>query len=130
MPAPPTTPALSARIGSAEVSSTIDSTSYTIAAGNSVTFTVALMGNGGTPSGTVSFSADGKVIADCANVAVANGKARCTTSRLNGGQLKITGAYAGDATYGTGLAGPITQTVTGTLVATAESGNLLERRKG
>jgi hypothetical protein len=106
-PPPPTT------IGSAPVSTTIDSSSYTIAAGNSVTFTVVLMGNSGTPSGTVNFQAEGTSISGCSAVAIANGRALCTTSSLTGGTYKITGLYSGDATYGIGQAGPITQTVTG-----------------
>jgi hypothetical protein len=109
-PAPPTPPPTS---GSAPVSSTIDSSSYTIAAGSSVTFTVALMGNSTTPSGTVNFKSEGVSLPGCSAVAVSSGKALCTTNSLTGGTFKITGLYSGDATYGTAQAGPITQTVTG-----------------
>jgi hypothetical protein len=112
-PPPAPTPPPPGTIGSAPVSTTIDSSSYTIAAGNSVTFTVALMGNSGTPGGTVDFKAEGISISGCSAVAIANGKALCTTASLTGGTYKITGLYSGDATYGIGQAGPITQTVTG-----------------
>jgi uncharacterized repeat protein (TIGR01451 family) len=71
------------------------------------------MGNSGTPGGTVNFKAEGTSISGCAAVAISSGKALCTTSSLTGGTYKITGLYSGDATYGIGQAGPITQTVTG-----------------
>ena len=91
----------------------MDSSSYTIAAGQTVTFTVRLMGNGTTPTGTVAFKAGGNVINGCSAIAVANGQALCTTNSLGAGSWPITGAYSGDSVYGSGVAGPITQTVTG-----------------
>ena len=118
-PTPPPPPPPTTTIGSAPVSSTIDSSSYTIAAGSSVTFTVALMGNSGTPTGTVHFKSEGVSISGCTAIAVANGRALCTTSGFTGGTYKITGLYSGDAVYGAGQAGPITQTVTGAAAPTA-----------
>jgi hypothetical protein len=91
----------------------MDSSSYTINAGQSVTFTVRLMGNGATPTGTVAFKANGNLINGCSAVAVSNGQALCTTTTLAAGSWAITGAYSGDPTYGAGVAGPITQTVNG-----------------
>lgn len=99
--------------GTASVSSGMDSSMYTSSAGQAVTFTATFAGNSGTPTGTVHFKAESTSIAGCTAVAIANGKALCTTSSLTAGTYKITGLYSGDATYGTGQAGPITQTVTG-----------------
>ena len=110
---PPTT-------GSTPVSTTIDSSSYTIAAGNTVTFTVNVMGNGATPTGTINFTSDGVSIAGCSAAPLSTGKATCTTAALAAGAHQVRGNYSGDATYGAGVAGPITETVTG-VVAVAES---------
>jgi hypothetical protein len=105
-PAPTTSPA-----GNAAVSLTMDSSNYSVSVGQSVTFTVRLMGNGATPTGTVAFKASGTVISNCAAIAASNGQATCTTTALTSGSYQITGTYSGDSTYGAGLAGPITQTV-------------------
>ena len=90
----------------------MDSSSYTISAGVAVTFTATITGNNGTPTGTVSFSADNVTIAGCGGAAVVGGKAICTTSSLTAGTHAIRGAYSGNPTYSSGTAGPITQTVT------------------
>jgi hypothetical protein len=92
----------------------MDSSSYAIAAGQSVTFTARLIGNAGTPSGTVAFKAGSATITGCSSVAINGGQATCTTSSLTSGSYAIAGTYSGDATYGAATAGPITQTVTGT----------------
>lgn len=91
----------------------MDSSSYTIAAGQSVTFTARLIGNASTPSGTVAFKAGSAAISGCSAVTISGGQATCTTSSLTGGSYAITGNYSGDATYVAAVAGPITQTVTG-----------------
>lgn len=105
--------------GGAAVSATMDSSSYTIAAGQSVAFKAAVMGNNGTATGSITFNADGNPISGCSAVGVSGGTATCTTSALAGGTHAITGVYSGDSTYGAAQAGPITETVTGgTVVAT------------
>jgi len=106
-PAPPATP------GSASPSLGLDASAYTIAAGQSVTYTARISGNSGTPTGTVDFRANAVSIAGCGAVALSGGAANCTTSYGAGGAYAITGVYSGDATYSVGQAGPITQTVTG-----------------
>jgi hypothetical protein len=93
------------------ISSTMDSSSYTITAGQNVTFTARLMGNATAPTGTVAFKANGNTIAGCSTVTVSNSTALCTTNSLTAGSYQITGAYSGDSVYSNGLAGPITQTV-------------------
>ena len=93
------------------VSATMDSSAYTIKAHQSVTFTAAVMGNFGTPTGTIAFQDGTGVISGCGGVAISGGKATCTTSALTHGSHPIRGMYSGDATYGPGVAGPITETV-------------------
>jgi hypothetical protein len=93
------------------VSATMDSSAYTIKARQAVTFTAAVMGNFGTPTGTIAFKDGTGAISGCGAVAIAGGKATCTTSSLTRGSHQIRGWYSGDATYGIGVAGPITETV-------------------
>jgi hypothetical protein len=83
-----------------------------------VTFTARLGGGSGTPSGSVSFRANGNAISGCSSVGLSGGVATCSTS-LGGGSYAITGVYSGDATYGAAQAGPITQTVTGSSTQSA-----------
>ena len=114
--APATTPTASpspatSTTGSAPISLTMDSSSYTVNVGQSVTFTVRLIGNGSTPTGTVAFKAGGTLVGGCEASAASNGQATCTTTALASGSYQITGTYSGDATYSAGLAGPITETV-------------------
>ena len=104
--------------GTASVSATLDSSAYTSSAGQSVTFTAAVMGSSGAPTGNVKFQDNGTPISACSSIALSNGKALCTTSALSGGTHAITGVYSGDSTYGGGVAGPITQTVSGSSGAT------------
>jgi hypothetical protein len=99
----------------------MDSSSYTIAAGQNVTFTARVMGNSGTPTGTVNFKASGTTIGGCGSVAVSSGQASCTTSSLSSASYAITGVYSGDSKYAGAIAGPITETVTGG-AATAQYG--------
>ncbi len=116
-----TTSGTTSSIGAASSSSTMDSSSYAIAAGQSVTFTARVMGNSGTPTGTVSFRAGSSTITGCGAVALAGGQATCTTSSLSGGSYAISGVYSGDSTYAGAVAGPITETVAGN-AATASYG--------
>jgi hypothetical protein len=111
-PVPPVATPTAPR-GSAAISSAIDSSSYSSNAGQSVTFSVKLMGNSGTPTGSVLFKAGSDTISGCAAVTLANGYASCTTSSLAAGTYKVSGTYTGNATYAAGFAGPITQTVKG-----------------
>ena len=91
----------------------MDSSAYTVNLGQTVTFTARVIGNGATPSGTVTFKASGSAITGCTSVAIANGQALCTTTALTAGAFQITGDYSGDSAYTAGVAGPVTQTVNG-----------------
>jgi hypothetical protein len=114
---PAVTQAVDGGSGSASASLGIDSSAYTITAGQSVTFTVTLSGNAGTPTGTINFRTGSVSIAGCGAVAIAAGSATCTTSSLAAGSHAVTGLYSGGGNYGAGIAGPITQTVLGTAVS-------------
>jgi hypothetical protein len=79
-------------------------------------------GTSGTPTGTIAFKDNGALIAGCESVALSAGKALCSTGALAAGSHKITGDYSGNATYGKGVAGPITQTVTAPVTLPASFG--------
>jgi hypothetical protein len=97
----------------------MDSSRYNSESGQSVTFTAKVMGNSGTPTGTVAFRDNGSTIAACSAVPVSATLANCTVATLAIGSHAITGVYSGDSVYGTGVAGPITQAVSGVLNTSA-----------
>jgi hypothetical protein len=76
---------------------TLTSSPNPAAAGMIVTFSASVSGSGATPSGEVTFSDGSTVI--CANVALASGRAACTTSTLAGSTTAhaISANYTGDA---------------------------------
>ncbi len=68
--------------------------------GQSVTFTATVSANApgaGTPSGSVSFFADGNPV--CTNAAMSGGQATCSTSSLAAGSHAITAVYGGDTDF-------------------------------
>lgn len=86
----------------------MDSSSYSIAAGQAVTFTATIPGAGG----TVDFQDNGNAIGACSGVGVSpSGTAYCSTSSLSAGTHAIRAVYSGSASYAPGIAGPITQAV-------------------
>jgi hypothetical protein len=89
----------------------MDSSSYTISAGQGVTFTATFSGGSGTPTGGVTFRDNGNAISTCSAVTASSGAATCTTSALAAGSHAISAQYWGDSVYGTGVVGPITETV-------------------
>ena len=78
--------------------------------GQSVTFTATVSGSGAAPTGTVRFADGGTTITGCSAVAIASGRAACTTSALAAGSRTITASYSGDSSYGAG-SGTVIQTV-------------------
>jgi hypothetical protein len=88
----------------------IVSSNTTTLVGQSVTFTVTLVGNG-MLSGNVKFLDNGQTVPNCGSVPMMNGVARCTTNRLVRGSHQIKGNYSGNTTNPAAVAGPITQTV-------------------
>jgi hypothetical protein len=82
-----------------------------------LTFTATLGGATFTPiapTGTISFSINGKAIADCPSVTVSATTltATCTTSTLVAPTDTIAASYSGDANFKAASPAPITQTVT------------------
>ena len=116
-PVPPTVPPVTSPPPSttspAAASATMDSSAYSAAPGQSLTITARFLGNGGTPTGVVSFASDGAAINGCSKVSLSSGAAQCSTNSLASGQHKVTAAYSGDSTYGAAMAGPITLTIAG-----------------
>jgi hypothetical protein len=94
-------------------------------AAQSVTFTATVTGAGGTPTGTVSFRADGTTISGCSAVALSGGSATCATSALASGARAITAAYSGNATFAASTSSALTQTVNpmATTIAVTTSGS-------
>ena len=81
--------------------------------GQSVTFTATVSPTDG--GGSVSFSSNGVVIANCATQPLSetagSSQATCTTTELSGGTDSIAASYSGDDSYGSSSANPINQTV-------------------
>ncbi len=96
-------------VTSAATSVAITSSANPSSLGQAVTFTAAVSGNGGTPTGTVLFK-DGA--ATLFTGTLANGLASYTTSTLSPGTHAITVAYGGDALFASS-AGALAQQVSG-----------------
>ncbi len=117
-------------VNPAATTTTVSSSANPSSAGQPVTFTATVTGNGG---GTVTFYADGSAtpITGCAAVALADPpslpfQATCTTSTLAVGTHAITAAYSGDTQYApsTGtLAGGQTVNTVATTTTVASSAN-------
>jgi len=68
--------------------------------GEAVTFTASVTGSAGTPTGTVTFTANGNPIPECPSpVNLTNGSAQCATHSLPEGSDLIRASYSGDNTY-------------------------------
>src|SRR5258706_7811879 len=112
-PSPSPSPSPSPPPAPVPASYTMDSSRYTVNAGQAVMFTARVIGGTSAPTGSVTFKASGNAIAGCVSVAVSNRKALCTTTGLPAANYQVTGDYSGDTAYTAGVAGPITQTVLG-----------------
>ncbi len=82
-----------------------------------ITFTATVTGNGGTPTGSVNFLANGNVIG--AGNVNASGVATFTTSTLAAGTYAITATYTGDANDANSTSLPVSLTVSLATTATA-----------
>ncbi|SPE18212.1 putative NHL repeat containing protein [Candidatus Sulfotelmatomonas gaucii] len=74
-----------------------------------ITFTAKVTGNGGVPTGSVNFLANGNVIG--AGTVGALGTATFSTSTLAAGTYVVTAAYTGDANNSGSTSGPVSLTV-------------------
>ena len=102
---------------------TVSSSANPATYGQSVTFTATVTGSGGTPTGTVTFTANSSTIAGCSAVALSSGTAHCTTSLLFVGSETIGASYSGDSNFTTS-SGTLTQTVNQASVSVSVSANL------
>jgi len=82
-----------------------------------ITFTAQVTGNGGTPTGSVNFLANGIVIGSGA--LNASGTATFTTTTLAAGTYSITATYTGDANNGSNTSSPTSLTISLATTATA-----------
>jgi sugar lactone lactonase YvrE len=74
-----------------------------------ITFTAKVTGNGGAPTGSVNFLANGNVIG--AGSVTASGTVTFSTSTLAAGTYTISAAYTGDANDGVSASAPVSLTV-------------------
>jgi hypothetical protein len=74
--------------------------------GDPVTVSATVSGPSGTPTGVVSFAANGSAIAGCTAQALVGGTATCTTTTLAVGSVTLRATYAGDTVYAAGSSSP------------------------
>ncbi len=84
--------------------------------GTAITIAAKVTGNGGTPTGSVNFLANGNIIA---TAVLSGGTASFTTSTLAPGTYSITASYAGDAADSPSTSTAVSETVG--LIPTATS---------
>jgi hypothetical protein len=109
---------LAAPIGTPEVA--IFSPVTSVAYGTTVTFSVAVIGPGLTPTGTIMLYDGGSPVA--ASCTLASGVATCPVSTLVPGTFSITAWYSGDKNYAPGVSTGVKVTVTkATVTVTAKS---------
>jgi hypothetical protein len=77
--------------------------------GQAVTFTASVLGNQGTPSGTVAFYDDTTLLGTA--TLDSTGTATFTTASLAAGDHPVTAVYSGDQTYGGTITAPVDETV-------------------
>ena len=88
---------------------TVSSSNASVYDGASVTFTATVSSASGTPTGTVTFLADGNSIG---SASLSGGSASVSSSNLTIGTHSITASYAGSGAFSASVGGPITQTIT------------------
>jgi len=100
---------LTQTVNKSNTTATLSSSPNPSVAGQAVTFTATVSGNGGTPTGTVTFFSDGNSIG--MGTLGSNGQAALTIATLSVGSHSITVSYAGDGNFNGSNGGPLTQTV-------------------
>src|SRR5271157_4891996 len=101
-------------VSQSSTTTTLTSSANPSATGSSVTFTAtvaAVSPGSGTPTGSVTFMADGTTITGSPVTLNSSGGATITTSTLTAGSHSITAVYSGDTNFTTST-GTLTQTVT------------------
>ncbi len=104
-------------VQTATTTSTLASSANPSVVLSSVTFTVQVSGNGGIPTGMVTFSADGTAIGTA--TLDATGKATVSDANLAVGSHAITVTYAGDANDAASTSSALTEVVNTISTATA-----------
>uniref|UniRef100_UPI0015D7C334 Ig-like domain repeat protein n=1 Tax=Nevskia soli TaxID=418856 RepID=UPI0015D7C334 len=105
-----TSPALNQMVNDAAITIALRSSASAPPINQQVTFTATLtVPNGGTPTGTVTFSQNGHVIGSPA--AVASRQASISTSFSAPGTYSITAVYSGDANFSSATSPALSQTV-------------------
>ena len=124
-----TTGALSQRVDApkAAAAASLSSSPNPSTAGQGVTFTVAVTGSSGTPTGTVDFLDGSSAISGCSAISLSAGAASCSTSSLSAGGHSISAHYSGDATYDAATSNTVTQTVQSVDTDPPRLGNLSTR---
>jgi sugar lactone lactonase YvrE len=112
-------PALALPVDQAITTTTVTSSSNPALVLAPIMFTATVAGNGGIPTGSVTFSSDGTSIGT--GTLGATGTATFTTSTLPVGSHSITATYAGDANDLTNTSLPLTQ-VLGTIPTVTDLG--------
>jgi large repetitive protein len=108
--APPTSQVVTA----AATTTTLGSGTNPSVFSGSVTFNATVLATApgaGTPSGTVTFTADGIDIAGCVGQPLAGGASTCTTTGLTVGDHPVIATYAGSTSFTASGSAPTVQTV-------------------
>ena len=104
-----TSSALNQVVNLASTTTTLKSSASPVGQGGSVTFSVAITGSGGVPSGTVQFL-DGATVIGTGTVS-GTGAATFTTTTLALGNHTITAAYSGDSFNSGSTSAPTTEVI-------------------
>ncbi len=113
-----TSNAVSVAVTAATTTVTLSGSGTTVDFGQPFTLTAKVAGNGGVPTGAVTFAEDGTTIQ---TTALQNGTASWTSSTLTDGSHTFTASYAGDANDSPSVAVPLTIQVLETLNITVTS---------
>lgn len=98
----------------ARTTTTLTSSNSSVVQGQNVTFTVSVTSDKGSPTGSVTFL-DGS--ASLQTVSLTNGKAVLNIGTLSTGSHSITASYGGDAAFLPSKSDPVSEAVTGNILA-------------
>jgi hypothetical protein len=116
-----TSPALALQVILATTSATVSASPDPALVLSTITFTATVTGNGGIPTGTVTFFANGSINLGSGTLNGA-GITQVTSATLGAGTYQITAVYAGDANNA-GTSSAAVQEVVGTLPTTTNLGS-------
>jgi hypothetical protein len=105
---------VSSSASSTATATTLSSSVNPATMGTPVTFTAKVTGN--SPTGSVSFTANGKALC---SVGLSTGTAQCSSSSLPAGTDSIVASYGGDSSNAASVSAPLAQTVSAVTDTTA-----------